>query len=113
MGPLLQQYVCPILSVHLVDMGMPEAAAGYGIGLLAASYTVGAMITGCLCKIISRRLVMLFGSLLTAISLILVGPCQIIGVPNEEVIIFIGLGSLGLVTATLIVPLSVEIAAAA
>jgi MFS family permease len=108
MGCLCLGFFEPILTIHLVDLGMSETNAGYGVSTNCFTYAFGAILAGCLCSVMNRRYVMLWSCLLCALSLFLVGPCGLIGLPEKPLIIFIGLAFLGVGCAGITVPIMPE-----
>jgi predicted MFS family arabinose efflux permease len=67
-------FVDPILSVQLVNMGMPEKNIGIAFGVMGAGFSFGAPTAGYLCGKITKIAVLQIGLVCVGLSELLVGP---------------------------------------
>jgi MFS family permease len=102
------QFYDPMLSTHLVEMGVKPALSGYGFTTNCLVYSFGSLGMGILCTKWERRYVLLLSCAICAVSLYIMAPSAIIGLPNETWLIFVGLGLLGVGVAGLTVPIMPE-----
>jgi len=94
--------------LHLQKLGQTQKIVNYGICLNALTYALGALAAGYLCTKIDRRRVICTGALLSAIALFLIGPSALFHLPNSLVLMFGGLGLIGLSHACVSVPTMAE-----
>ena len=85
----------PILVPQLIKLGLSQANAGYGCAICWLSYAIGCPIFAQLYKYFPRNSIIAFSLILSTVSLALCGPSQMLGLPNEIYLIFIGLTLLG------------------
>jgi MFS family permease len=81
MAMIAIMFMDPMLTVYLTSLGMSEANAGLVFMAAGASFGFGGPISGYLCNYIPRNVIILIGTLLVALSILLMGPSQMLGLP--------------------------------
>ena len=77
MTMLIEYYIDPIIGKQMLELGVSEQNVGYIFAASGCAFGIGALVAGQLCQRISRIYVMLIGFIGMALSLLLIGPCQI------------------------------------
>ena len=100
----------PILSVHLVEMGMKEENVGFVWGFFGLSYAMGSPVAGWLCEVVkSRQIVILLGLLLMSLSIAVAGPSLLL--PNKLWLVMVGVFGMGFFGSFMFVPVLPEVIA--
>lgn len=90
---------------------MPESTVGYAFAVIGGAFGIGALVAGKLCSIIHRRYVILIGLIFMGFSLLLVGPSQLLHIPSDVYIMYIGMFCDGFFSAFMFVPIIPEMIA--
>jgi len=107
-------FIDPILSVRLIEMGMPESTTGLAFGVVGFAFMVGAPIAGWLSSSIKVSIILQVGLIVDAFTCLLVGPTLFFGgLPIKIWIMMIGLFFLGFCGSLMFVPIVPEVISAA
>lgn len=90
MTMLIEYYIDPIIGKQMLELGVSEQNVGYIFAASGCAFGIGALVAGQLCQRISRIYVMLIGFIGMALSLLLIGPCQILHLPKKVWLMYIG-----------------------
>lgn len=85
----------PTLSNHLQGYGVSASLCGVFFTIPTISYVIGIFMIKCTPNYVSRILILGFGTLLTAVGMVLVGPWSALGLPKSISLIVLGLTILG------------------
>jgi len=106
---MLLLYNSPTLANVIVDHGLSKGDAGFGIAICWTMYAIGGFLGGPICALMPRRYVTLITQILMVQAIVMIGPSQLLDLPDTIPIMFIGLGILGLAIGVLMVPMLPEI----
>ena len=109
-GEIVFNFLDPILSLALKDKGMKEKNTGLGFAVIALAFAFGAPVAGFTCKFYDRRIVMFSSLLILSVSLMLVGPCQLLQT-DKLWVTFVGLSLSGFGLAGIHIPAIAELCA--
>lgn len=87
------------LCLELESLGIPEARIGYCFMLLSGPYFVATLSTPVICKKVPRKLQFVICFFISTIGLALMGPSDLLCLPKNEYIIFVGMVLLGFIQA--------------
>jgi len=102
-------FLDPILSLHMEELGWSEDDTGFVFALYALTWAIGSLMAGCICQHVNRRVVIFLSFITLSMSLLLVGPSAILGLPLSNQIVLPGFILLGFSVAGCYVPLIPEI----
>ena len=108
-GIMLLQFLDPILSLHMEDLGMKSDDTGFAFALFSLTWGVGSPVVGFVCQHINRRVVVCLSFIVVGVSLLLTGPSKAIGIAESMGIVLVGLALLGFGVSGCVVPLLPEI----
>lgn len=97
-------FLNPILTIHLLVLGVTNEVAGYAFAVLAFSFGVGATFMGSVYAACDRKRVMLAAIFTEILALLFLGPVQLLGT-DSTLLIFVGLGLNGVAIAGVFVPI--------
>ena len=96
----------PVLAIHLnATFGTSANEVGLYFFIFGFGYLASCLSFGPLVKFVPRRVTMHAGALLFASGLLMVGPSKILGLPENRVLILVGLAVSGLGSGYLVLPL--------
>lgn len=103
----------PVLSNYLInEFGVSENVVGYYFSIGCFTYAFASPCVGMLCSRIPRRYVTLSAFLMVTISMFLLGPSEILSLPDKLGFTLAGIGALGFSVSFVFVPLLPEIVSA-
>lgn len=97
-------FLIPVLTIHLITLGVEKGTAGYAFAILAFTFGVGATFMGRVYAVYDRKKVMLTAIATEILALSLIGPVQLLQ-SDSVTLIFIGLGLNGISIAGVFVPI--------
>jgi len=103
-------YTDPIISPHLVSLGLPETYGGYCLGVLGGTHLLGAIAVGYLTSYPKPQII-LFALITSSLSIFAIGPSQLMGYSASAKATFLGVGSNGFFTSfteVLTIPIIIE-----
>jgi MFS family permease len=103
-------YLDPILSVHLVSLGLAKEYTGFAFACNGLSLALGSPLAGYLCDRLKYKYIMAGGLLVNVVALLFIGPIDFL--PNQYWVIMVGMLIIGLSQSLLGVPAIPEIIAA-
>jgi len=74
MAMIAIMFMDPMLTVYLTSLGMSEANAGLIFMAAGAAFGIGGPISGYLCNYIPKNVIMQTGTVMVALSILLMGP---------------------------------------
>jgi MFS family permease len=98
-----------ILSLRLKEFHVEDAHIGYVFAVPCLCYAFCSIYVGTLCKYMHRRNVTLLAFMFNTFALCVLGPSEMLHLPNNVFILLCGLALLGVAHAFIIVPLVPEI----
>lgn len=109
-GELVFNFLDPILSLALQNKGIKEQNTGLGFAVIAFTYAIGAPVVGLICKVADRRIVIFVSLLILSVSLLLVGPSQLLQT-DKLWVTFLGLSLTGFALSGISIPAISELIA--
>jgi DHA1 family solute carrier family 18 vesicular amine transporter 1/2 len=106
---IFTSYNSSFLSIILEDFGFSSSTTGYVMAIPMLTYTLSSIAVTYLVKYIPRRLFIFISFVITSISLILVGPSPLLGLPYTLWILIIGYALGGVGQGFTFIPLLPEI----
>jgi MFS family permease len=103
-------FVDPILALAMKrSFGTTNEWVGMIFLFSSVTYIIGAPLSSWMSARMHRRYVILFAFMLMCVQNVLIGPSAILGLPNEEIIVIIGVTMTGLCLCLVLVPTVSEI----
>jgi hypothetical protein len=106
-------FLQPTLAIHLTSFGYKELFVGLSFALPIIVYVVTCSFIYKLTKIYKKSGVIFMGYGITSIGMLLVGPSQMLGLIDSEIITMVGLCIMGLGNAMIIIPVMPDMIEAA
>lgn len=106
---IFTSYNSSFLSLVLEQFGFDGSSTGYVMAIPMLTYTLSSVVVTYLVKYIPRRLFIFISFVITALSLILVGPSLVLHMPNALWILLIGYALSGIGQGFTFIPLLPEI----
>ena len=91
-------FIDPIISPHFVALGLPETYGGYCLGVEGGTHFLGAIIVGNISGYRNNQII-LFALLTSTISILAIGPSQLIGLNASAAMTLLGVASNGFFTS--------------
>ncbi len=99
-------FTAPFLSKVLVtEKGIDQAYTGLILALPCLTYAISSTVVSYIMGNFPRRLFILFAFWLLAISTFLQGPSEILGFPDSNIMVILGLGLSGVAQGFIFIPL--------
>jgi hypothetical protein len=105
LGTVFLLFSEPIISDHLIELGLSEDYIGFIFAGSCLSYAISAPIVGYLTNIFSKESLTLFAYILSAIALCIQGPSKVLGIEQNLHMTVSGFIFLGGMEAFIFVPL--------
>lgn len=105
LGTIFLLFSEPIISDHLIQLGLSEDFIGLVFAGSCLSYAISAPIVGYLTNIFSKESLTLFAYILSAVALCIQGPSKILGIDQNLTMTVSGFIFLGGMEAFIFVPL--------
>lgn len=106
---ICMQFYMPILTVHLLEIGISESYLGFVLALGTFTYAVNCPIVGIISHKIRKLYLTQLAFVLAFISLMLLGPSEVLGFKESYGIVISGVALLGYAMSFIFVPLLSEI----